>query len=469
MTAQVPDAASLGNWLSSWVREDGSIYGFHNHSVWGGNPYRWLDFTSGHSTWTSPFIAALADALRQCPDPRGEELLRRMVDFQTASFQEDGNYEHIGFQVGETLKRGLIHNAITNVSLGLAACLAPDALGDTGVDTVRRAFERNVVCHGRPNENATCNQDYARIWAKLLFADYADDNRFRDSVRGDIDYMIEHFHVRGLPDGESAGTLRSVNDTSAVEPAEYYGLMISPLVRAASVYGDTRYFDEAVALARHVVRSSWTDSRGAVRFHRLWYRRRDEWAVNREPMLISGMGDTLAGILDIVETRGNRELEAFLADCDRTYAAYQHPRGFFAAATGWQSEVDVAPSSAWHAHDFRYLVRRAEITPEFWDRMFAPDGGSVSVLLGDQCLWAEVGPHWAVSDYFWQDVFNLRGRKDRGYFGREMGWVGGPRALPDAFSFPGLPTFRKTESGIALVSGDAEVSSIASVPYLGSD
>lgn len=463
MDAQKPETAALGNWIRSWVQDDGThdagaIYGFHNHSVWGGNPYRFHDMTSGHSTWASPFVAGIADAVSRHPDPRAVELLRRLVQFQTDSFQENGYYAHIGFQVGETLNFGLIHNAITNVSLGAAALNASESLGDAGVDSIRKAFARNEICHGRPDEHATCNQDYARIWAKLLLFEYAGDRTRYDSVREDIDYMIEHFHISGFPDGECTATYRARSIGDAVEPAEYYGLMIAPLVAAARIYGEQRYLEEARAIARHVIRSSWTDGTGAMRFHRLWYHDGAGWKVNNEPMLIAGMGDTLAGILDLFEIDGDPEFGDFLSACDQTYASYQHPRGFFASATGWQSEVDVAPSSAWHAHDFRYLVRRTTIDVQFWDRFFDDDtpfhNGTPAVLLGDQCYWVERGAHWAIADYFWQDVYKLRGRKDRSTFGRDLEWIGGPRALPAELRFPDLPQFRNTEHGIDLVSRD---------------
>ena len=54
------DLAALGNWLYSWVQPDGAIHGFHNHSVWGDNPIRWADYTSGHSTFAAPMLPALA-------------------------------------------------------------------------------------------------------------------------------------------------------------------------------------------------------------------------------------------------------------------------------------------------------------------------------------------------------------------------------------------------------------------------
>ena len=430
-----PDMGALGSWNRSWVQPGGQIHGFHNHTVWGGNPYRWLGFTSGHSTWASPFFAALARALATRPDARGLELLRRLLTFQTGAFQADGNYAHIGFQVGESLKFGLIHNAITNVSLCQTGLLAREQLGGELLDPIGDAFLRNVANRSRPDANGTCNQEYARIWSRLLFQELFDDRQFYDELPEDIDFMLSHFHVAGVPGAECEGTLRQ--------------------------------------LCRQVVRSSWVDAAGNRRFHRLWHGGPGTWRRIRTPMLISGMGDTLEGIQSCHERTGDEELGAFVGECDRTYAVYQHPAGFFVPATGWQSEVDVAPSSAWHAHDLRSLVRRFEPSAGFWDAFFRPYRRT-AVLLGDQCLWVERDHHWAILDYLTQDVFSLAGRKDEPRFGRDMGWVGGERALPLHVPFPKAPKFLKADEEIRLIDGGGgetdvgmDVRSIASVPYRG--
>ena len=109
--------AKLGNWLNSWVGVNGEIRGFHNHSVWGDNPYRYGDFTSGHSTFASPFIPALSYGYLKKQDNRVLELIKKLIKFQTNSFQENGFFAHIGFQVGEKLKHGLIHNVVPDVAL----------------------------------------------------------------------------------------------------------------------------------------------------------------------------------------------------------------------------------------------------------------------------------------------------------------------------------------------------------------
>ena len=464
----IPDAGRLGRWIRSWVQPDGGIHGFHNHSVWGGNPYRWADFTAGHSTWASPFIAGLAHALRRYPDARGAALLRTLVEFQTNSFQNNGNYRHIGFQVGELLQIGLIHNAITNVSLGQAVIDAGDVLGDKLCEQVRRAFDRNTAWHGRLGDRFCTNQEYARIWGKLLYHRAFDDERWVGEAISDIDALIERAHVRDLPGPGCVGTIRSPNDRDSVEPAEYYGLMIHPLLMAYELTTEGRYLDEALAMARHVARSCWVDDRGHARMHRLWVRLDGRWRRSSWPMLIAGIGDTLEGLRACLAVRHDAELAEAADRFDATLAVYQHPAGFFAAATGWQSEVDVAPASAWHAHDFRYLVRHAPIDGTFWESFWS-DYDRMAVVLGDQCLWVEHGAHWAICDYYRQSAYNLRGRKDRVAFGRDMGWVGGSRALPDEYRF-NPPTFLKLDEEISRYrDGDApeDVMNLSTLKYVG--
>jgi hypothetical protein len=173
-------------------------------------------------------------------------------------------------------------------------------------------------------------------------------------------------------------------------------------------------------------------------------------------MLVSGMGDTLEGIADCCRHEPDAELEDFVARCVATYAACQHPAGFFVPATGWHSEADIAPSSAWHAHDFRCLVRHAQVDAAFWDGFFAPYART-AVLLGDQCFWVERGPHWAITDYMWQDLYKLRGRKDREMFGRQFAdWMRDAPHLPADQQFPGIPEFVKTDDAVYLATGDPD-------------
>ena len=137
------DLAALGNWLYSWVQPSGAIHGFHNHSVWGDNPLRWPDYTSGHSTFAAPILPGLAQVLSRRYDARGQELLERMMRYQAHAMRDDGEYLHIGFQAGELAKVGLIHNMVPALSLLMAAGIGKEFLHK---DVVEAARESACVC-----------------------------------------------------------------------------------------------------------------------------------------------------------------------------------------------------------------------------------------------------------------------------------------------------------------------------------
>lgn len=470
-----PDVGMLGNWLLSWVQDNGAIHGFHNHSVWGSNPYRWSDFTCGHSTWASPLLPALSIILQKGRNSKLEEILIRLIDFQTTHFQEDGQYDHIGFQMGDTLRIGLIHNMMPNVSLGLTAEYNKSWLPSDVMDSIRMAMVRTMeVCDEKYNFNDTgyiSNQEYARLWGKLLYQKAFEDERWNNETVSHLNTMIELFHVRGLPDQDCIASYRYFGDHTSTEPAEYYGLMIGALVLAYEMFGTKLYLEHAGALCRHLARCSWNDTKGQKRLHRSWHFNGIHWIKIKSPMLIAGMGMSLYGIQRYLEHQADDELTDFLKKCDRTYASYQNPGGYFASASGWSSEVDVAPSSAWHTHDFFYLLFRHGADDKLIEKLFE-SYENLSVLIGDKCMWMEIGPHWTIADFFWQDVFQLFGRKDSNCFGRDMNWVGGVRALPDNFTFPDRPIFIQTEEGMYLKSeGNAnvklDITSIAATPYLG--
>lgn len=475
-----PNTTTLANWLLTWVNDNGAIHGFHNHSVWGSNPYRWSDFTSGHSTWASPLLTSLALVIKEKRDPKLEELLVRLIRFQTTAFQEDGQYAHIGFQIGESLKRGLIHNMLPNVALGLTAEYAKSWLPAEHVEAIRTAIANSMetndvmypfgALYKDGKAKAISNQEYARLWGKLQYQHVFGEVRW-DDLPDQLDFMIERYHVKGFPDEDSDASYRYLGDMTNTEPAEYYGLLIAPLILAYEMYGTERYLEAAGRLCRHLARCAWYDDKGQIRLHRAWYYSGSRWVKIKEPMLIAGMGMSLYGIQKYLSHRKDDELERFLSACDRTYATYQNPRGFFASATGWQGEGDIAPCSAWHSHDLLYLLVRHGMEPGIHEELFKTDD-KISVLLGDQCIWMEKGNHWTITDYAAHDVFKLLGRKDENYFGRDMDWIGGDRTLPDHFSFKDQPVFMRTDEGVFLKPGphgeeELNLSWIGPRPYLG--
>ncbi|ONK09619.1 hypothetical protein [Streptomyces sp. MP131-18] len=472
-----PDTASLARWLATWVTGDGAINGFHNHSVWGTNPASFLDFTSGHAAFSAPALGALAQALARHEDERGLKLWRTMMRYQSHALQPDGQYRHIGFQVGESATSGLIHNAVGSLGLLLGLRHAGHLLGAGEHADILATVRRNLdACEiyggGRPGESGTCNQEYARVWVKLLYTELSGDAAFAKQIPEDLDSLIDLFHHRGVPDADCTGAFRTTADRRTggiLEPAEYYGLMTAPLVLAHRVYGEERYLTEARRLCRHVARSAWRDAEDHTRYHRYWYVTGDRAHRTDTPMLIAGMGLTLHGVEEVLREGDDPELADFAARCLRTYARYQTPAGYFASATGWHNEADIAPSTAWHAHDLMFLVDRLGTEPGFWDGVFTAYDRQ-SVLLSDRAVWAEDGVHWCVRSPLTAGDLHLYGRKDRATFAREFFAWTDREELPEDLRYPAAPTFFVANDGVYRVDrGErpTDVSVLGPLPYRG--
>lgn len=458
----VPNITALGRWLRSWIQPEGAIHGFHNHPVQGDNPYLYGDFTCGHSTFASPLLAALAVGLRDQPDERGAALLCRMVDFQCGARQEDGQFAHIGFQAGETLKKGLFHNLMPCVALSQTAYLADTALGEERVyrirDTVRDVLRTCAALYGEgATANSLCHEEYLRQWANLEFSFFFEGSP-EETIRRNLEFLVDSFHVYGVPDDDSEGTLRTLADRDTLEPAQNYGLMLFPLVEAGRRYEETLYLEAARAIARHVVRSAWTDKNQQRRLHRDWARWSEYWSRTNQPMLIGGAGLTLAGVQNLHNAAPSSEIEAFLVAMDATYAFYQHPAGFFVAASGWNNEADIIPSTAWQSHDLLHLLIRHGTPPDFWEEFFKPEKRAAA-LLGPNLIWMETEQHWTVRGYVGQHGLELAGRKDTPVFGVDVpAWMESGREIPAEWRMPEQPAFARTNDGILQTSGREDVS-----------
>lgn len=283
-----------------------------------------------------------------------------------------------------------------------------------------------------------------------------DHREWHDSVAAGLDYMIEHFHVRGHPDNECVGTWRVQQDRTILEPAEYYGLMIHPLLMGFQRYGTERYLQEALAIARHCVRSSWVDTRGRRRAHRLWAHADGQWHAIKEPMLIGGFGITLSAMQALIKVQADEEIERFLMEMDATYAASQSAGGFFLAATGWGSEPDIIPSSAWQSHDLFHLVARHGASADFWETLFSPHR-AVDVVFGQSMVWLEDNVHWAVRGYQTANGLNLVGRKDRATFVVDIpAWLR-VRETDPSLVMPDEPKFLRADSRIIQIGGRKDV------------
>lgn len=456
MDRNQPDIARLGNWLYGWIQPNGALYGFHNHSVWGDNPLRWWDGSSGHSTFAAPMLAGLAAALAKQSSDEGLALLRRMVDYQAACFREDGEFRHIGFQVGETAQTGLIHNMVPVVALGLCAEFGTEFLGAQAMETIKNAMLHALTSGaslhyggGRATATGCCNQEYARIWAKLLYGSVFGDSRFSDEVLQDLDFMAEHFLRHGVPGPGCAGAVRGLSeaDCGILEPAEYYGLMIAPLCLAHKLFGRPTDLHTAKALAGHILQSAWRDTRGRLRAHRLWFKNGAGWEKLESPMLVAGFGLTLYALEQLAALSPREGWRDFVLDYHKTLGHYQTGRGFMLSATGWDCEADIAPSTAWHSHDFFHLAADTDLPLDFWERFFAPCR-EVSVVLGSQCIWLEDASRWSIQDYFTQSRYNHYGRKDAAHFWRDMAWTGGKSNIDKRFLWRDMPRFVKRGDGI---------------------
>ena len=355
----------------------------------------------------------------------------------------------------------MIHNVVPCVALAMAA---PTEQSDRAIRQVLTACD--IRSGAWPGANSVANQDYCRLWARLVHMNAFHHREWHDRVAVGLDYLIDHFHVSGQPDPQCAGTIRHPSDRTGLEPAEYYGLMIHPLVLGWRRYGQPRYLAAAQAIARHVARSSWRDTQGQQRFHRTWLRVGERWECVQEPMLIGGMGLTLSGIQELVRTEADTELEQFLAAADQTYAHYQSPAGFFLAATGWGGEQDIIPATAWQSHDFYHLVSRHGVPADFWETFFAPLAG-VAAVFGTSLIWLETKTHWAIRGYHWANGLNLVGRKDRAEFGLDgPRWIPIPRQMPAEFIMPDEPKFLQTNDGIYRLTGRADVQGFLAIPKL---
>lgn len=298
------------------------------------------------------------------------------------------------------------------------------------------------------------------------------DNRFRDEIIEDLEFMIENLHIAGFPDDDSIATYRNISleKKDIIEPAEYYGLMICPLVEAYEQYGNRKYLEQAIGICNHIIRSSWVDENNQRRLHKMWYKAKDAWVKLDEPMLISGMAMSLLGINMCLQHIENDGFERFINECDKTYAYYQTKRGYFVSATGWKAEPDVAPCTAWQAHDFMYLAHRgSRIDEAFWDAFNSPYD-KVSALLGDNCIWVEDNEYWAIKDYFSNGIYMVAGRKDTSKFVIDIGWVPCNRTVEERFKFKEAPVFvKKTAEGVYVVNEanrELDVDTILNMPVI---
>lgn len=387
--------AKLWNWISTWWQPNGAIHGFHNHPVWGTNPVRVQNNYSGHSTFATPLLMSAALLMKNHVDEAVLKKIEDSIRFQCARINKN-RFIDIGFEMGSFPCGGLIHNAVPLIMLAETAFILKDKLPDGLLSTIDKTVYQ-MLCDlekqyplDDPKRQGVSNQEYARIWALQAYQKaFGEVKKWKNKIPWFLFSKPKLFFAPGLPDQESSGIIRSLSDDSFIEPTEYYGLMIQPYVLAFREYGDKRFLNFALQLARYVVRNSWEDQKECARFHQSYRKIKNHYVKATEPMLIGGMGLTLYAINELNAHLKDPELAKFLEKCIDTYAIYQHPCGFFVQATGWESEYDIAPSTAWQSHDLLFLSSLCSKRPEeFWQHA-KNKPPTYGLLIGSQNSWLE--------------------------------------------------------------------------------
>src|SRR5699024_2658325 len=154
--------------------------------------------------FAAPALAGFATALARRPDDRALELWRTMMLFQARTVQADGQFRHIGFQVGESATSGLIHNMAGCLGLLEGLRAAGHLLDPLEVTEILAAVRTNVdACRlyggGRPSPEGTVNQEYARVWAKLRYTELSEDPVYADELEDDLDSLVRLAHLPAVP------------------------------------------------------------------------------------------------------------------------------------------------------------------------------------------------------------------------------------------------------------------------------
>jgi len=462
--------AKLWKWMLTWWMPGGAIHGFHNHPVWGTNPVRVQNNYSGHTTFASPLLMSAAFLLK---NHKNDEVLKKIetsIRFQCSRINND-RFLDIGFEMGSFPCGGLIHNAVPLIMLSETAYILKEKLPEDLLTQIKKTVY-SVLCDlekqyplNDPKRQGVSNQEYARIWAMQAYQKaFGQVKEWEDRIPWVLLSKPKTFFVAGLPDQECFGVVRSLNDSSFIEPAEYYGLIIQPYVLAWRQYGDKQFLDLALGMARYIVRNSWKDQKKCTRFHQSYRKIKDEYIKATEPMLISGMGLTLYAISELNKHLKDPELENFLEQCVDTYATYQHPLGFFVQATGWESEYDIAPSTAWHSHDMLFFSSLCADNPEFFWKETEKKCPQYGLLVGNQNSWFESADRYRIVGRDVQGWSIVGNKKSEKIFIEVPEFVGAKR--PPEETFLDEPRLIYTDKKIYIKGGPSDMSimSIASQP-----
>ena len=444
ITYKVPVSlpSRLWNWLNSWWAEDGAIFGFHNHPVWGMNPVRTQNNYSGNTTFATSLLMAAALLLKDNESEwKGlEQRIERSILFQLERTSPEGFIDG-GFELGEVERVGLIHQVVPIIMILESLYILKDMFSDDLINIAKERIGRILLKLedkfplDNPGKRGVSNQEFARIWALQSYQKlFGKVEAWQQQIPWLLYKKKEGFFVTGLPDQFSSGVVRSLSDNDYIEPAEYYGLIIQPYVNAYLEYRDEAFLKCALMLARHVIRSSWVDKNGCRRFHQSYRKIKQKYIRVCEPMCISGMGFTLYALSELNQYYHDNEISTFIQECIETYKYYQHECGFFVSATGWDSEYDIAPSTAWHSHDmlfFANIIRNQ--LEDFWQET-CKKGSTSSILIGNQNAWVEEGSKYKIIGRDQQGWAIVGSKKSDRTFIELPGWAN-PDSVPMEMNF----------------------------------
>ena len=397
-------AGRMLRYLLTWHDEQGAIHGVHTHPVWRIHPGVMEDHYTGYSAWGAPYLLGLADLVEKTGDATIWAASDKLVRWLLTTQLEDGRWDNAGAEFGRCFNSSGVDNMLQDLSLACFAGKMRSRLDHAVFQEIGARVRRNLDLYRLPVDKieaggfwgiTTVNQDCAGIWAVFEWMNaFGWEPQLEAEAMAGLDTHIKMHLVPGLPDRESAGMLRT-NSPDYVEPAEYYGVIIPAFVWGYRRSGDRRYLDAALAMARHVMRTTWTDHNGCRRLYRNYHRINGVWRVCNEPMLISGGGLACRVLRDLTTLKPDVEISKFLADMTATCAHYQNPYGFIAQASGWHDDYDVIAGTVWQCHDLAWLAADvqdpAAFLAAFHDK--APDLG---IVIGWLDCWVESSTQWSI-------------------------------------------------------------------------
>jgi hypothetical protein len=397
-------AGRLLRYLLTWHDEHGAIHGVHTHPVWRIHPGVMEDHYTGYSAWGAPYLLGLADLVEKTGAATVWTASEKLVRWLLTTQLPTGKWDNAGAEFGRCFNDSPVDNMLQNLSLAYFARIMRSRLGEATFHEIGERTRRNLDLYRLPVDQipmrghwgiGTVNQDCAGIWAVFEWMNaFGWDETLENEAMAGLDIHMLNDIIYGLPDTKSAGMLRG-EGPDYIEPAEYYGVIIPAYIWGYRRSGDQRYLDAALALARHVIRTTWTDAQGCRRLYRNYHKINGVWRVCNEPMLISGGGLACRVLRELLAFGPDAEIERFLADMTATCAHYQNPYGFIAQATGWHDDFDIICGTVWQCHDLAWLAAEVKDSTAFITAFHEP-APDLGIVIGWLDCWVENATQWAI-------------------------------------------------------------------------